>query len=153
LKAHRAGVRRLMRFELKEQMKQLEKGLPGFNQYALLLRNLMPPDELREDMLTAIADRAFIGDDELPRSNAEFMALKTRARTRLPAVVEGAARLAQAIAAEYQPLTQKLNALPPAMSRIKREVEEQFIRLLPKRFFSQTPWERLQHLPRYLKAL
>jgi ATP-dependent helicase HrpA len=61
--------------------------------------------------------------------------------------------MAQAIAAEYQPLTQKLNGLPPAMSRIKREVEEQFARLLPKRFFSQTPWERLQHLPRYLKAL
>jgi ATP-dependent helicase HrpA len=153
LESHRKGVRRLMRFELKEQMKQLEKGLPGFNQYALLLRNIMTPDELREDMLTAIADRAFIGEDELPRSNADFMALKARARTRLPAVVEGAGRLAQAIAAEVQPLTQKLNGLPPTMSRVKREVEEQYTRLLPKRFFSTTPWERLQHIPRYLKAL
>ncbi|ROH85368.1 ATP-dependent RNA helicase HrpA [Pseudomethylobacillus aquaticus] len=151
--AHRAGVRRLMRFELKEQMKQLEKGLPGFNQYALLLRNLLSPDALRDDMLTAIADRAFIGEDDLPRSNAEFMALKARARTRLPAVVEGAGRLVIAIAAEYQPLTQKLNTLPPAMARIKREADEQFQRLLPKTFFRDTPWERLQHLPRYLKAL
>ncbi|MEZ0238397.1 MAG: ATP-dependent RNA helicase HrpA, partial [Methylophilaceae bacterium] len=151
--SHRKGVRRLMRFELKEQMKQLEKGLPGFNQYAMLLRNIMNPDDLREDMLTAIADRAFIGEDDLPRTNAEFMALKTRARTRLPAVVEGAGRLAQAIAAEIQPLTQKLNGLPPAMSRVKREVEEHYARLLPKCFFSATPWERLQHIPRYLKAL
>ncbi|MDR2220562.1 MAG: ATP-dependent RNA helicase HrpA [Methylobacillus sp.] len=153
LQSHRKGVRRLMRFELKEQMKQLEKGLPGFNQYALLLRNIMNPDDLREDMLTAIADRAFIGEDDLPRGNADFMALKARARTRLPAVVEGAGRLAQAIAMEIQPLTQKLNGLPPAMSRVKREVEEQYARLLPKYFFSATPWERLQHLPRYLKAL
>jgi ATP-dependent helicase HrpA len=153
LESHRKGVRRLMRFELKEQMKQLEKGLPGFNQYAMLLRNIMNPDDLREDMLTAIADRAFIGEDELPRSNADFMALKARARTRLPAVVEGAGRLAQAIAAEVQPLAQKLNGLPPAMSRVKREVEDQYARLLPKRFFSTTPWERLQHIPRYLKAL
>ena len=153
LESHRKGVRRLMRFELKEQMKQLEKGLPGFNQYAMLLRNIMNPEDLREDMLTAIADRAFIGEDELPRTNAEFMALKTRARTRLPAVVEGAGRLAQAIAAEIQPLTQKLNGLPTAMSRVKREVDEQYARLLPKRFFSSTPWERLQHIPRYLKAL
>jgi ATP-dependent helicase HrpA len=153
LESHRKGVRRLMRFELKEQMKQLEKGLPGFNQYAMLLRNIMNPDDLREDMLTAIADRAFIGEDELPRSNADFMALKARARTRLPAVVEGAGRLAQAIAAEVQPLAQKLNGLPPAMSRVKREAEEQYGRLLPKRFFSTTPWERLQHIPRYLKAL
>ncbi len=151
--AHRKGVRKLMRFELKEQMKQLEKGLPGFNQYALLLRNIMTPDELKEDMLTAIADRAFIGEDALPRSNAEFMALKQRARTRLPAVVEGAGRLAQGIATEYQPLLQKLGSLPGNMARLKKEVEEQLSRLLPKRFFTQTPWERLQHLPRYLKAL
>ena len=39
------------------------------------------------------------------------------------------------------------------MARIKKEVEEQLALLLPKKFFSQTPWERLQHLPRYLKAL
>ncbi|MCX7627074.1 MAG: ATP-dependent RNA helicase HrpA [Methylophilaceae bacterium] len=151
--SHRKGVRRLMRFELKEQMKQLEKGLPGFNQTALLLRHIMSPDELREDMLTAIADRAFIGEDDLPRTQAEFMQLKQRARTRLPAVVEGAARLAQAIAAELQPLVQTLSSLPAAQSRLKREAEEQLARLLPKRFFSTTPWARLQHLPRYLKAL
>jgi ATP-dependent helicase HrpA len=153
LHSHRAGVRRLMRFELKEQMKQLEKGLPGFNQYALLLRNLVSPDDLREDMLTAIADRAFIGEDDLPRTNAEFMALKQRARTRLPAVVEASSRIAQSIATEYQDLMQKLNSLPVAMARIKKEVESQLAHLLPPRFFTFTPWERLQHLPRYLKAM
>jgi ATP-dependent helicase HrpA len=152
-KAHRMGVCRLMRFELKEQMKQLEKGLPQFNQYALLLRNLISPDDLREEMLLAISDRAFIGEDDLPRTNAEFMNLKQRARTRLPAVVDATARLATNIAQEYQVLTQKLNTLPGNMARVKKEVEEQLALLLPKRFFSLTPWERLQHIPRYLKAL
>ncbi len=151
--AHRAGVRCLMRFELKEQMKQLEKGLPGFNQYALQLRHLVTPDALREDMLTAIADRAFIGEDELPRTNAEFMALKQRARTRLPAVVEASSKIAQSIATEYQDLMQKLNSLPAAMAKAKKEVEVQLANLLPPKFFTSTPWERLQHLPRYLKAM
>jgi len=150
--AHRAGVRRLMRFELKEQMKQLEKGLPGFTQYALLLRNIMSPDDLREDMLTAIADRAFLGDDPLPRSNEEFMKLKQRARTRLPAVTDAITRQAQNIATEYQALTAKL-AQPGGAARIKGEIELQLKRLLHKDFFSQTPWEQLQHLPRYLKAM
>jgi ATP-dependent helicase HrpA len=152
-KAHRMGVCRLMRFELKEQMKQLEKGLPQFNQYALLLRNLISPDDLREEMLLAISERAFIGEDDLPRTNAEFMNLKQRARTRLPAVVDASSRLATNIAQEYQALTQKLNGLPSNMARIKKEIEEQLAMLLPKRFFSQTPWERLQHLPRYIKAM
>jgi ATP-dependent helicase HrpA len=68
-------------------------------------------------------------------------------------VTEGAARLVQAIAAEYQPLIARLNGQPPPTARLKREVEEQLGRLLCKHFVSLTPWERLQHLPRYLKAL
>src|SRR5690606_14479581 len=31
--------------------------------------------------------------------------------------------------------------------------ETQLATLLPTKFFTSTPWERLQHLPRYLKAL
>ncbi len=151
--SHRKGVCRLMRFELKEQMKQLEKSLPNFNQYALTLRNVMSPDDLREDMITAIADRAFIGEDELPRTNADFMKLKQRARTRLPAVTEAVARQAQAIATEYQLLTQKQGQMAATVNRLKRDLEQQISLLVYKGCFSQTPWEHLQHLPRYLKAL
>jgi len=150
---HRKGVCRLMRFELKEQMKQLEKSLPNFNQYALTLRNVMLPDDLREDMITAIADRAFIGEDELPRSNAEFMKLKARARTRLPAVSQAIARQAQAIATEYQLLTVQQGKMPATVNRLKRDLEQQVSLLVYKNCFSQTPWEQLQHVPRYLKAL
>ena len=153
LAAHRQGVCRLMRFELKEQVKQLEKGLPGFNQYALLLRAIMNPDQLREDMLQCIADRAFIAEDDLPRSNAEFMQLKTRARTRLPAVTEALTRQAQLIANEYQVLATQLQKMTPVTQKIKRECEQQLQGLLPHGFFSKTPWEQLPHLPRYLKAI
>jgi ATP-dependent helicase HrpA len=151
--SHRKGVCRLMRFELKEQMKQLEKSLPNFNQYALVLRNVMPPDDLRDDMITAIADRAFIGEDDLPRTNADFMKLKQRARTRLPAVTEAVARQAQAIATEYQLLTQKQGQMAATVNRLKRDLEQQISLLVYKGCFSQTPWEYLQNIPRYLKAL
>ena len=150
---HRQGVCRLMRFELKEQIKQLEKGLPNFNQYALSLRDVMSPDDLREDILTAIADRAFIGEDDLPRTNADFMKLKQRARTRLPAVSEAIARQAQAIAAEYQLLTNQQGKMPVTVNRLKRDLESQVQLLVYKSCFSQTPWEYLQNVPRYLKAL
>jgi ATP-dependent helicase HrpA len=150
---HRRGVVRLMRFELKEQVKQLEKGLPNFNQYALVFRNIMSPDDLREDMLTAIADRAFIGEDDLPRSNAEFMQLKQRARTRLPAVSEAIARQAQAIATEYQNLINSQAKMPATVNRLRKDVEQQVQLLVYKNCFTQTPWQHLQHVPRYLKAL
>jgi len=150
---HRKGVCRLMRFELKEQVKQLEKSLPNFNQYALILRNIMSPEELREELVTAIADRAFIGEDDLPRTNADFMTLKQRARTRMPAVTQAIARQAQAIATEYQLLTAAQAKMPATVNRLKRDLDQQLGLLVHKNTFTQTPWEHLQHVPRYLKAL
>ena len=151
--SHRQGVCRLMRFELKEQMKQLEKSLPNFNQYALALRNVMAPDDLRDDMISAISDRAFIGEDDLPRTNADFMKLKQRARTRLPAVTEAVARQTQAIASEYQLLIQKQGLMASTVNRLKRDLDQQLGLLVYKGCFKQTPWEQLQNIPRYLKAL
>jgi len=149
----RKGICRLMRFELKEQMKQLEKNLPNFNQYALTLRNMMSPEELREDLITAIADRAFIGEDELPRTFEAFMKLKQRARARLPAVSDAVTRLAQTIANEYQLLINQQSKMPATVNRLKKDVEQQINCLVYKNCFSQTNWQYLQHLPRYLKAL
>ena len=151
--SHRQGVCRLMRFELKEQMKQLEKGLPNFNQYALAFRAIISPDDLRDDILTAIADRAFIGEDDLPRTNDAFMKLKARARTRLPAVTQAVVRQAQIIATEYQSLMNSQAKIPATVNRLKKDVEQQVQLLVYKNFFSHTPWEYLTHIPRYLKAL
>ena len=149
----RKGVCRLMRFELKEQIKQLEKSLPNFNQYALTFRNIMSPDDLREDMVTAIADRAFIGEDDLPRTNADFIKLKARARTRLPAVSQAIVRQVQAVGLEYQALINMQAKMPATVNRLKKDVDSQINYLVYKNCFTQTPWEYLQHIPRYLKAL
>ena len=147
---HRQGVCRLMRFELQAQIKQLEKNLPNFNQIALQLRNICNADELREDIVSAIADRAFIGEDALPRTNADFMVLKTRARTRLPAVSSGLGRIVQLVAAEYTALNPILNGFQ--MPKIKQNIEQQMQQLLEKQWVNKTPWTQLQHLPRYIKA-
>lgn len=149
--ATRAGVRRLLRLALAPQMKQLEKSLPGFTQMALTARPIMGADALREDLLTAIADRAFIGDDPLPRTEKQFNAQKDRARTRLPAVTQALCRIAAEIFTEYHAIQGKLAArVPPPVAA---DAREQLAALLHKDFLSVTPWEHLQHLPRYLKAI
>lgn len=148
--AMRAGVRRLLRLALNPQMKQLEKSLPGFTQTAILLRAVANPDDLKEDLLTAITDRAFIGDDELPRTTKEFATQKDRARARLAAVSDGACRILATIAADYQAIQARLAAKPPG--NVAADIREQLANLVYKGFLSATPWEQLQHLPRYLKA-
>jgi ATP-dependent helicase HrpA len=39
------------------------------------------------------------------------------------------------------------------VNRLKRDCEQQITLLVYKGCFAQTPWEYMQHLPRYLKAL
>jgi ATP-dependent helicase HrpA len=148
----RGGVVRLMALALKEQMRSLEKNLPGLTQAALHLRGLSSADELKNDALAAITDRAFVGEDPLPRNAREFETLKGRARTRLPVVREAAGRLVVAIAEEYQRAQSRLAAAAKTAPQAAADIRAQIGRLVYKGCIRATPWEHLNDLPRYLKA-
>jgi ATP-dependent helicase HrpA len=151
--AMRAGVRRLLRIALKEQVKQLEKGTPGFTEAALLLRGVTAGDDLKDDLVTAITDRAFIGDDPLPRTQKAFEAQRARARARLPAVTQAAMRTLTAIAGAYRQTASRLAAAKGPLARPAADIRAQLSRLVHKGFLQRTPWDRLAHLPRYLEAM
>jgi ATP-dependent helicase HrpA len=149
--AMRAGLRRLLRLNLREQMKNLEKNLPGFTQMALQARTVCNADDLKEDLLTAITDRAFIGDDDMPRTEKQFNGQKDRARTRLVAVSQAACRVAAEVFSEYHEIQGRLAGKVP--TPVAADIREQLQHLVYKGFLTATPWEQLQHLPRYLKAI
>lgn len=149
----RAGVLRLMRLSLKEQMKQLEKKTPALTQAALQLRGAIAAEALCEDVIAAVTDRAFIGDDPLPRTQQAFEAQRARARARLPAVTEAAGRLLSTIAEAYQRLALRLAAAKGPLARPAADIRAQLSHLVRPGFFSATPWEQLGQLPRYLKAM
>ena len=149
----RAGVMRLLRIALKDAAARFDKGGPAFTQAALLLKTTIQTDALLRDVLTAATDRAFLGDDPLPRNEKDFAEQVKRARTRLPAVAEGAFRLLATMAAEHSALGQRLAGLPSGLSRVASEVRAQRDALVHPGFFAGTPWAQLTHLPRYLKAL
>ena len=146
--AHRQGVIRLLQYQLKEHMKQLNKGLPGMTQLGLQLRNVCNVDELLQDAIAAICDRAFIGEDELPRTEKAFNDQKARARTRLPAVTQAVTGYLNQVAGEYGPLSTKLQK-----HKLGYELKQQLERLVHKGFLQATPWSQLPHLPRYMKAM
>lgn len=57
------------------------------------------------------------------------------------------------IAEEYQRVQQRLAAAAKALPRPASDIRAQLGRLVFKGFLTDTPWERLQDLPRYLKAM
>jgi len=149
--AHRAGVKRLMAFDLKEQVRNLERSLPGLNALALRFSATIPADKLKGDLIEAIVDRAFLGEDALPRTPKGFEEQKKRAKARLPAVVGAASRHAMAIGEASQQFVQALSQ-GASLGRVAQEVKGHRDRLVYPGFISRTPWERLEHLPRYLKG-
>ncbi len=62
-------------------------------------------------------------------------------------------RQVQAIANEYQALVNQQAKMPATVNRLKRDCEQQISLLVYKGCFTHTPWEQLQHVPRFLKAL
>ncbi|CKJ77443.1 ATP-dependent RNA helicase hrpA [Neisseria meningitidis] len=145
--AHRQGVIELMKLQLKEQVKDLNKGIQGFTQAAMLLKHINA-DTLRDDLTQAVCDRAFIGEDELPRNEKAFKEQIKRARSRLPAVKEALSRYLQETAAAYAELNGKLGKHPlPHLLRLRLQT------LLAAGFATRTPWAQWPRLPIYLKAM
>ncbi|KZC81661.1 hypothetical protein TW90_0200 [Neisseria flavescens] len=145
--AHRLGVIELMKLQLKEQVKDLNKGIQGFTQAAMLLKHINA-DTLRDDLTQAVCDRAFIGEDELPRNEKAFKEQIKRARSRLPAVKEALSRYLQETAAAYAELNGKLGKHPLThLLRLRLQT------LLTTGFASHTPWAQWPRLPIYLKAM
>ena len=145
--AHRLGVIELMKLQLKEQVKDLNKGIQGFTQAAMLLKHINA-DTLRDDLTQAVCDRAFIGEDELPRNEKAFKEQIKRARSRLPAVKEALSRYLQETATAYAELNGKLGKHP-----LTHLLRQRLQTLLAAGFATRTPWAQWPRLPIYLKAM
>lgn len=145
--AHRQGVIELMKLQLKEQVKDLNKGIQGFTQAAMLLKHINA-DTLRDDLTQAVCDRAFIGEDELPRNEKAFKEQIKRARSRLPAVKEALSRYLQETATAYAELNGKLGKHP-----LTHLIRQRLQTLLAAGFATRTPWAQWPRLPIYLKAM
>ena len=137
--------------QLKEQAKFIEKNLPGLQSLALQYAPLGDAAHLRSQLLEAAFDRACLGEP-WPRTRAEFERRRDEGRSRVTLIAQEIARLAGVMLTEYQSLQKKLAAAAKGYPAACRDIEECVGRLLAKGFLSATPYERLQHFPRYLKA-
>ncbi|MCE1241644.1 ATP-dependent RNA helicase HrpA [Oryzomicrobium sp.] len=149
---HRQGLRRLFQLQFKEQVKYFEKNIPGLTQMAMQYMALGSLEELRDQIVAVTFERACLpAGDPLPASEAEFRARCAEAKSRLGLLLQEVARLAGQVLTEWQTLTKKLPGFK-AFPAVVADIEAQVKRLMGKRFVADTPFERLQHFPRYLKA-
>ncbi|MGC2049260.1 MAG: DUF3418 domain-containing protein, partial [Gallionella sp.] len=154
--AHRGGLRRLFMLLLKEQVKYLEKNLPDGQRLGMLFMMPKSPfggtqQELQQQILAMTFERCCL-NYPLPMNEAEFAARGKEAKSRLLLVAQEIARLVLDILTEHQAVQKALPQIKTS-PQAAQDVRAQLEWLLHKRFIADTLYERLQHVPRYLKAI
>ena len=149
--AHVDGLLRLYKLQFRDQIKYLEKNLSGLTQMGIQYMALGSLDDLRGQLIDLAFSRACLVEP-WPNDAASFKARCVEAKSRLGLLAQEICRLVGQILADWQALQKKLPAFKAHATAIQ-DVEKQLLRLIGQRFIADTPFERLQHFPRYLKAI
>ena len=138
---HRGGVRRLLIIAFRERIRDLEK---TFSRDPAL-------GPLKEDVISAALDRTFLSES-LPMTAKDFAARVAEGKNRFTLIAQEIMRLATAVLAEQRELQKRLVTAAKGFPIPAEDVKQQIARLLEPHFIAKTPYERLQHFPRYLKG-
>ncbi|GGC59223.1 ATP-dependent RNA helicase HrpA [Undibacterium terreum] len=150
-RVHRIGLRRLFALQLKEQVKFLEKNIPGLQQMGMQFMALGSQEELRDQIIQAALERACL-QEPLPKNSGEFNIRREEGKSRLNLLANEIARLAALILGEYHGLPKKLQGLK-AHAQAAGDMQAQLQALVGKRFIAENDFTQLSHFPRYLKAM
>ncbi|HWL72678.1 MAG TPA: DUF3418 domain-containing protein, partial [Burkholderiaceae bacterium] len=155
---HRAGLRRLFRLQLKEQVKFLEKALASLQMtqvrvsgVAWLMLALPSYEDLREQIVTAAIDRTCLVSP-LPTDRDSFITRKDESRGKVSLIAQELARLVAAIVEQAATIARRLSTAK-AFPRLVADVEQQLSQLFTRNFIVRTPPHQLAQFPRYLKAI
>ena len=148
---HFAGLRRLFALQLKEQLKYLEKNVPGIQQMGMQFMSLGSQEELRDQLINAGLERACL-QAPLPVDAEAFNKRRDEGKARLNLLVNEIARLVGQILAEYHVLPKKLQGIK-VHAAAHADMQTQLQTLIDKRFVAEQNYAQLAHFPRYLKAM
>jgi len=138
---HRAGVLRLLAIAFRDRIRDLERSLAK--------DVVLGP--LKGEVISAALARVFL-QDSVPTLQAEFARRLDEGRSRFTLIAQEIARTAAGILTEEASLKKKLALAAKTFPQQSEDLKQQLARLLAQGWLARTPWQRLQHLPRYLKA-
>ncbi|MGH8745621.1 MAG: DUF3418 domain-containing protein, partial [Burkholderiales bacterium] len=148
---HRAGVRRLLAIAFRERIREIEKSVVRDNTLNLQFAQLAGDIGLADEVVSAALERSFLAD-ALPMRQADFNLRVDEGRSRLSLIAQEITRTVSAILGDHAQVQKGLAATAKDFPQATLDVSASLSRLLHPRFVSRTPWPRLKHFPRYLKA-
>ena len=148
-RTHRIGLRRLFALQLKDQVKYIEKNIPGLQQMGMQFMAMGSQEELRDQIIHKAIEIACL-QEPLPKDGAAFNQRKDEGKSRLTLLVNEIARLLAQVLTEFHGLPKKLQGVAtPAATDMQTQLQG----LVNKRFLADNDYTQLAHFPRYLKAI
>ncbi len=150
-----AGIRRLIRYRLKQELRYLDKNLPDIARLCLQFSTIGSCQVLKDDIYDAAIAHTFLDTNEqLPRSANEFNALFDQHHG---AFVGEANRIAETLS-QILPKVIDINKtikgnLPLSLIEACGEIRSQLDAMIHPGFITETPQRYFNEIPRYLQAI
>ncbi len=152
----RGGQRRLFMLQVREELRHQKRSIEGLDQMRMQYRALRKGEDLAEQLVDLIADRAFFADEGLVRTRAGFLSRCERAWDRLAAARGEVCHLVRQLLATAQAAVLKLEGdapWPESAAASLADVRQQMQSLLDGRFLLEVDYAWLRHYPRYFMGL
>jgi len=139
------GIRALAQRVLAREVQEIRKQAKEVDSFKHLLVLFCSADQMKAHVVEAALTRIFEGDVVYPLTQEHFNLLLVTAKYRIPDLVPSILRWTK----ECLELRQALIRVERPYPGMRKELDE----LLPVHFVESTPFEHLQHLPRYAKGM
>jgi ATP-dependent helicase HrpA len=165
------GAQRLVELAIQKDLAWLERDLRALSRLDALYAPLGDSGELRETALEHLKRHLFPQEPLPALTRAHFDSAVAEAQKRLPGlapqfvdrlspILQLRQQVQQRIGAVAAPAPSRAKSLSslsqlgaPAAARATNPLAAELASLVPSRFLERLPYDRLTHLPRYLKAL
>jgi ATP-dependent helicase HrpA len=167
-----AGVQRLVEFAIQKDLGWIEKDLRALTRFSALYAPIGSVEELQESALEHLKRYILPDDFPFPLTLSNFQAAVEEAQKKIPGITSPFLDRVNAILQLHQQVRVRVGAPVKTSSAPKTKLTDfsqlgiasaasqppnplalELAALMPARFLEKIPFERLPHLPRYLKAL
>ena len=149
---HRLGLRRLFALSMKDNLKALQKQLPGSRELGLLFMQIGNSEDLISEILDLALERACLFEP-LPKDAQTFKERFESGKPKLSLIAQEIGRHVLSSLQAFTDLQKRLAQAKAISSNAYADMLSQSQRLIHAKFVAQTPYEHLVHLPRYLKGI
>ena len=149
------GVCRLVCLAEKRELKSHVNWLPRLAEMEVFASTLPYRCDLRSQLQELLAKLAFLQGTDLPRDGAAFEETLVGGRERLPFAIQDIAKLIAPLWENYHRVSVALEGIASGekWSAARKDLTQQVAGLTSDGFLISTPWNWLQHFPRYFQGM